>query len=385
MRASLVTMFSLASLACGPIEERRDEVVVERFSELLIVDEALLQSPLELEVRKLDFAFLMRSLYEAQAEQASQAWFDALRSASDQPDAFFRALTCPWLKSAPENACDDDCGACVSHALPLEGAPLRLIALAYRPDLALVELPGSEQGQLRFVFAMQTSEAAPEATLPMTVIFEYPLPEALSASAWAERFHALSPLRHDLSAYRRELAGLAALATRVDRPEQVTIRTRDDAFSDGRMLAWSAEAAGPKRITLENSVDLERTSTAQLEGALPEGSRHLSSLELRVPESLWADSVTRASAFPVLPDDTLAERLRLISCHGCHADGRSQQGFHIAPTAVGRARVSRFLHDPDDSQNDELSRREDALRTLLARAESKRALPHASETQSETR
>ncbi len=89
----------------------------------------------------------------------------------------------------------------------------------------------------------------------------------------------------------------------------------------------------------------------------------VSSRELHAPERFWADSVSRATPSPAFADAKLTEMLRLVSCQGCHADERSQDGFHIAPRA--RARVSRFLHDPERPEDDELTRRADALRTLL--------------------
>jgi hypothetical protein len=363
-RSILAWALSWLAGACGALEEQRDRVVVDRFSELLIVDEELLVANAASET--LDFAALLRALLREQADAATGAWIEAWGAASDRPEAFAESVLCPWLRSRPENACDARCGQCDERVYTPEQAPFRLTAIAYRPDLALGMQAEHPQGQLRFVFALRSTE---DIELPVTLIFEYPLSARWSAARWAARFHALATERSDLMAYRRALQALARAAIASDPGARVTLRVRDDLSSDGRMLAWAVDAAGGlTRLALEDTVDLAHGSLASLRAALPD--HELSSQELHVPARFWADSVTRATPTPELADHALSASLRLISCQGCHADERSQGGFHIAPAARGRARVSRFLHDPEQPADDELARREDALRTLLRALES---------------
>ncbi|MEO7327048.1 MAG: hypothetical protein ABI193_00615, partial [Minicystis sp.] len=76
-------------------------------------------------------------------------------------------------------------GAC---ALDLTKAPFRLSSIVNRVDAGGVVGVGAP-GEGRFVFgAFDLNNGAP---LPMTVIFEYALPTAISTFSWAQQFHAL--------------------------------------------------------------------------------------------------------------------------------------------------------------------------------------------------
>ncbi|HEX6240125.1 MAG TPA: hypothetical protein VFZ61_04505 [Polyangiales bacterium] len=352
-------------LGCGAIEERDGRREVDRFSALLLVDPHWIGPTQDAETELPTLPEVLAPLLGAEESNvALSQWLDAWADESDAPPAFRADLLCPWLRADATNGCDATCAFCVERRLDAASEPFRLIALAYRPDLALVNGSVRGQGELRLVYAV-TRARQREVELPMSVIVELPLAARVSARQWAERFHALSALRDDPRLFRRGLRVLVDDARAVDAPASVNVRVRDALHSDGRMLAFRPHAGRLRRASLQDTIDLALQSTRELEATFA-SARADGAGALEVPEQLWAERVDRHSGWPQLADAKLSRALRLQSCHGCHADEHSLDGFHIAPGAVGRARVSRFLHDPEDLANDELSRREDALRTLLA-------------------
>lgn len=363
-----VVSVAVVTLGCGAIDERGAREEIDRFSELLLVDPAWVE-PVDDPASQLPSLpeLLASLLADPEPSAALEAWLEAWADESDDADAWRAEVLCPWLQHDSANGCDAACGACTERQLDGASAPFRLSGLSYRPDLALTEGMVRGQGELRLVYAVTRGPAAPTSApeLAMSVIVELPLSSRLTAQGWAERFHALGAQRDDARAFRRALRQLVDDARQVDDPGQVSVRVQDLAHAKGRMLAWHPSAGLLERIRLQDTIDLTQTSTRQIEAAFADVHADGAGA-LEVPAAMWAVRVDRDSGWPSLSDAKLSHALRLESCHGCHAEEHSLGGFHIAPGAVGRARVSRFLHDPDDLDNDELSRRADALRTLLA-------------------
>jgi hypothetical protein len=357
---------------CGAIEEREGQLHIERFSELLIVDDELLRADGDPARDLPGLVPVLSGLLALDASDTSPllAWLEGWQAASDHSAQFQGDVTCRWLRATPENRCTDDCASCAERTLAPDAAPFRLIGIAYRPDLALATGNAPGQAQLRLVYALTLgpASAAESPELSLSMILELPLSDRLEPAQWAADFHALAALRSDVAAYRRALRARVEAARAVQTPERVSLRIRDASFSAGRMLAWAPRGTRLTRIGLENTVDL-RTPEATLEATLASQAPHDSPQTLEVPAALWADTVDAHSSWPNPSDKTLRQTLRLISCHGCHAEDHSTGGFHVAPGQLGRARVSSFLHRPEAPEGDELSRREDALRTLLVRSE----------------
>ena len=92
--------------------------------------------------------------------------------------------------------------------------------------------------------------------------------------------------------------------------------------------------------------------------------------QLHVVPQAWLATVTHARTARFSAPDTepaLAHAFALGTCDGCHgAEADNLAGFHIAPERSGRARISRFLYDPEAPERAELTRRADALRAMLS-------------------
>ena len=357
--------------ACGAIVEPKDRVKVDRFAELLIVDDALLSGEGESSAvpseQIASFGTLWRAAAGAQQEVALARWLSEWESVSDAPAFVYEQVRCRWLRATQDNQCDPSCGRCAERRLDPDKAPFRLIGVSYRPDLALATgEPQLSKQECRLVFALSSDARAsdPNRELAVSVIFELRLTAPAEAASWAERFHSLSPLSARPPAFRRALSELVADA--VQAPKEVSLRLRDDAFSNGQMLAWQLGPRELTRVGLANTVDPAQASQSDLRAHLLAQRDDLERGEPNLPAAWRRSEVSRATPLPETGDPALDPLLAVVTCQGCHGDERTIGGFHLAPRQANRQRVSRFLHDPEHPADDELARREDALRTLLA-------------------
>ncbi|MDB4995352.1 MAG: putative lipoprotein [Myxococcaceae bacterium] len=190
----------LACAACGPLTEDRasapepscateaaaDAHEVDPFMELLVIDEAVTQSPL------------------AQNANGGPLGFrHTMEQIAGSPDEA-QATTLAWLeKWAPPS---------LTKGFDLAHAPFRLIGVANRIDLSEVTEPvGTTAGEARLLFGATDGPGDDPASrpLPITVIVELHL--VGDRTAWAKRWHALgakgAPGKIDAE-YTQALVGL---------------------------------------------------------------------------------------------------------------------------------------------------------------------------------
>jgi len=142
------------------------------------------------------------------------------------------------LDGLPAGATDEEWAG----KLKLENAPLRLSAIAYRPDLFKGKLQNGclrdvqSAGEGRLIFQAINADRKP---LPFTVIFEYGLvaDEPNTLIEWAKRWHRLASLEIGTDAYLDELAAITRSFTdanlALERPNNVALnQLRTNEFFD---------------------------------------------------------------------------------------------------------------------------------------------------------
>lgn len=338
-----------------------DGVRVERFRELVVVDDAVTSGDRARNATRGPFGFAraMTALggSDAGGRALARQLVDAWAAASPTPRV--RAeLTCAWLRRSGANECDDGCGRCAREELDLARAPFRLAAIANRVDLGAHPDALSEAGEGRLVFAVVDGDgddpAAP--SLEATVIFEYALPGG--RREWAERFHTLSRFTSFGDDYQ---AALAAVTERfVSAPRLAQIRINDGAFDPTPRLYELALRDGdlaPRalRNTPKASLDGSQELAAWIRAhdAEVRADRHV------VPTAMRASSVERGRVVSVDVPEDLRVAFARGTCNGCHGEAApTLGGFHVAPRGRGADRLSRFVHDPAAPRRDDLARRE---------------------------
>jgi len=338
-----------------------DGVRVERFRELVVVDDAVVLGERARNVTRgpFGFAHAMAALGggedggRALARDLVDAWAEAAPTSRVRAD-----LTCAWLRRSSSNACDDACARCAREDLDLSRAPFRLAAIANRVDLGAHPDALSEAGEGRLVFAVVDGEGDDAAAKPLeaTVIFEYALPGG--RREWAERFHTLSRYTSFGDDYQ---AALAAVTERfVGAPRLAQIRVNDGAFGPAPRLyelALAQGRLGPRplrntpRASLEGSLELAAWITEHESDV--RSDRHV------VPVAMRAPSVDRGHVVSVGVAEDLRAAFARGTCNGCHGEAApTLGGFHVAPRGRGAARLSTFVHDPAAPRKDDLGRRE---------------------------
>ena len=346
-------LLSLLALLAGctesPMPTGCDGVAIDPQKEIVIVEPSVIQGPRAQNsgVGALSF----RHVAEAQASGFVASIFDAYAAVSPGRGAALESRVLWKWRAA---------------GLALPSSPLRLIAVANRLDLAGEPDDVGGAGEARLVFALTDGPGddphSPE--LPMTVIFEYAL--GGDARTWTADFHALSRYETFSEAYA---VALESLVARFQTLSQV--RIDDQAFGDGQLFAELALDPLSGRLvprglrnTPEASVD-----PALLAGLVTSNADAIIADRWLLPEELRAKTTYGSASWP-LPNVSEAARTAFAAgtCSGCHGQVTpSRGGFHISPGAVGTGRLSTFLFDVANPDNDELSRRATLLsRTLCA-------------------
>ncbi len=362
---------------------------VNRFQELTVVDEAVLNDPRSR--NREGGAWSFRHVVEQMTPPSTTTsaflteWLRSWQSeqrvnlfAVPSRPRLSTVVMCPWLKRTLANACNDDCTTCAARELEPAEAPFRLIGIVNRLDLHETE-QRDEPGEGRLVYAL-TDGAADGATSPplrMTVAFEYNLPSSGGRDVhyWAARWHALGRYTELGDQFRSELAGLTRDFTErganlggVGGSALGQLRTNEielDWLWDLREfhLTETGLQLAPTTNTPDRSVNGSAELSAFAKANLSEviAGRHRTPATLTggaaVPENKWR-----------LPGTS--EELRVAfaknTCDGCHQGEETPVdfNFHISPLRKGTDKLSRFMNDPAGG-NDVLRAREATMRNAL--------------------
>lgn len=349
--------------------ERADPV--DRFRELEIVDESVVG-----DVRARNDAagaFSFRNLVinlAGNEDDAADVVFDTLRRLGPDTE---REVLCPWLRETPANACDATCSSCAAHRLDLSRAPLRLLAISNRVDLGDKPDAASPAGEVRFVYGVTHGPGDDPRSAPraMTVIVEYALPDTRSPAAWASAWHALGSLEG--APYLDALEGIARETTRTGALAQIRTNAAAGEPDPGmRELAMNDEGRFRPRA-LRNTPRPDLAASNTLATFLRDNEEAVRRDMHVLPENMRADWVdTRGASAPQVPLSAAPADVQRAfaagTCNGCHGGSNPvvDDVFHVSPFRSGRAKLSRFLHDPEPGADDDLSRRERDLRRRLA-------------------
>ena len=390
-RVAIVVLGALAA-ACSsspsdpaPVASACAPVAIDRFKELLVVDDAVVTDPRA--SNSLDgpwsFRERMRELAggsEADARELTMGWLRQfgdtskvnLFSVPSRPQTN-SVLICPWLKRTDANECNQDCSTCTKTDLDLAKAPFRLIGIANRLDLHDVE--PARRGEARYVYALTdgASDAASSAPMRMTIGFEYALPATgqHTVRSWAERWHALGSHATFDASYRADLAALLAdVAAGETSPGPLAqLRTNDRELEwDWSMrefkLSNGALVEGPVFNTPDRSLNAgpELAAFVLASQAAVLKDNHV------VPTKFIGGNSSPAGpwSLPQVPEN-LRKAFARNTCDGCHQTEATPAdiNFHISPFRAGVDRVSPFLSNPAAPETDELARRAEQMQTAL--------------------
>ncbi len=234
-------------------------------------------------------------------------------------------------------------------------------------------------GEGRLMFGVTDGAADDPASKPlaMVTIFEYVLPETRSLNEWAASWHALAKLDGQGEQYRAALQAITdGFVTRNARPGRqngsalAQVRTNEAALSwiwqlrefglatDGSLTlrpVWNTPAE-----QLNNSQTLARFVNENAE--LIRAKKHVLPAAMRPGAS---DALRFSWAMPGVDAET-TRAFTEGTCNGCHqTHSVVDSAFHISPFRSGRAKVSRFLYDPDHAGNDEVHTRAASFREAL--------------------
>lgn len=387
--------------ACSSASDGADgeeNVSVDRFKELEIVDEAVVGDARASNASDGPWSFrhAVEHMMPAGANPGEfvRAWFEEWVTTTkvngfevDRPNetrsASMKArILCPWQRRTPANGCNEDCSVCTASApqLDLAVAPFRLLAIANRMDVR-DELGHSANGEARLVFAL-TGGAGDDPTvpaMPMTVIFEYALPLSTPLRGWAESWHALGKHAAFDEAYKAELQALTdRFVSRGMSPSDPNGSAISQVRSNESVLNWIWQLreftlgtdGRLHQHTVLNTPAASFNRSEVLQAFIRANAEGLKANKYLVPEGLLAGSADqllfRWSVGDVDPDAAAA--FAKGTCNGCHSEGANPSldtAFHISPFRKGTASVSPYLHNPADTEHDELARRAVVLRRGL--------------------
>jgi hypothetical protein len=249
--------------------------------------------------------------------------------------------------------------------LNLSQAPMRLLAIVYRPDLR--DLSQGKAGEGRFVFGVLGPS---DSSLLFTVILEYILPAktATEVKDWAVAFQRLSTLPHgptfnaELEKITNRFAGKNVAPSRINGSAISQVRTNEIALVD---LPWelrefrlNASDKLLREVTVRQAPDLDFNNTPALARWVDTNAAAILGLtgkgSIEVPLSfegrpfragaivneidVWdSDATNRSAMF----------RVAINTCNGCHGAETATSFLHIEPRAPGfAARLSAFLSGP---------------------------------------
>ncbi|MEO7111071.1 MAG: hypothetical protein ABI183_11595 [Polyangiaceae bacterium] len=342
---------AIATIGCGPLTADAPATTstcsntavtggheVDPWKELLVVDDAVMNDAAAKNETDgpLSFRFVMERL--AGSTTDASTW------------------TSTWMKSWAPSSLDID--GDLAHA------PFRLIAVANRMDLSQPAGSGSAEGRLIFAATDGPGDDPASNALPLTVIVEFDLPGA--PSNWAARWHALGAFDTFNAQYIDALTTLTSAFVSSENLGQIRI---NDGLEDPRGVLHEFHLANGSLV----STGLERTPTHTMDGTASLGDYlnanrdEILAGDYKLPQTFLAPEITLGSTW-TLPgvDEQLRKAFAAGTCDGCHGGENPviDGAFHVSPFRQGTAKVSRFLFDPDNRDDDELTRRAAILRNL---------------------
>jgi hypothetical protein len=337
-RALSAVILASASAACGPILDEHvssdPPVPVDRWKELLVLDERVTASA--------------AASNDADGPLGFRHAMERISASSGDPEAATRAWLDAW---APPTL----------PRLDLAHAPFRLIGVSSRLDLSPPE------GRLLFAATDGAGDDSESSPLPITVIAEFRLDG--DAAEWAARWHALGAHADFDAEYIQALVGVTEGFVAAEHLAQV--RVNDASSGRATLYEMHPDAASGRLVPAK----LRRTPSPSLDGSPDLAAFVLAHRDdvfadrHELPSEMEADRIDLGGTWG-LPDvdEPLRHAFAASTCDGCHGTEHPVQdgAFHVSPLRVGRDRASRFLNDPDHSNDDELARREGVLRAFLA-------------------
>ena len=120
-----------------------------------------------------------------------------------------------------------------------------------------------------------------------------------------------------------------------------------------------------------NTPDVSINSSSELRAWLNDNRTAVLANRHHLPARLLGGEATLDTTWVATVDEPLRKAFAKETCNGCHhseIDSFVDINFQLSPLRVGRDRVSRFLHNPDDLEHDELAARSRFMQqTLCAR------------------
>lgn len=237
-------------------------------------------------------------------------------------------------------------------------APLRLLAIVYRPDL--VDAATAPAGEGRLIYGATDPMFG---TKNLTLTFEFALPTDLtlpggqktSPRFWRESFANLSLVPFG-PAYNARLEALTALfvESAEGRSHILQVRTNEQFFGQGWDLREFRPDAGQARLVqvpVAQTPDpsLNTANATELIQWIKANADDIGAERHKLPQKfLGASGFLIDDLFFWLKDAGLKESTRgafaRATCNGCHGGETGTRFLHIAPRlAVEPAKLSRFL------------------------------------------
>ncbi len=404
LRALLATVLLSASIAAGCSSKSDSQsstasdcgIAIDRFKELSIVDDAVITDPRSR--NDIDGKWSFRHAVESAMPDGAnpsefvlgwlEDWistaevngFQIDRNLESRTAQINALLICPWLHARPENNCDDACSTCAARELDLAKAPFRLLAIVNRTDLRVKPNVTSKAGESRLVFGFTRGPAddPSSAAAPMTLIFEYGLPETSSPADWVQRWHALGrhaafddDYKRELEALTESFVGRGVAPGRPNGSALSQVRTNESTFEwIWQLREFRLDGAGDLRVApVTNTPGESLNGSTVLRDFVLSNNDAVKGDRAVLPTSLLAGSADEFLFrwnIPGVDEPTRAAFAR-ETCNGCHAGENPtvDTAFHVSPFRSGIAKLSPFLNNPADQANDELSNRAHAMRELL--------------------
>lgn len=239
--------------------------------------------------------------------------------------------------------------------LDLENAPVRLLAIVFRPDLR----KEGQGGEGRLVFEVLNSVGQSER---MTIIFEYGLPlvgRFKTALAWAEAFHELSNYEPGSYDFNRRLATITkyfvakpnAKRRENNKSNINQVRTNEILFAPQwqlREFRIDPSSGLLKQVTVKQTPDQSFNNSFELAQMIDSNTDAILNNTFEVPSKMLggkADVGISGPAWNASVSNPLALRKFAVNtCNGCHGSETATGFLHISNRLPGRpATLSPFF------------------------------------------
>lgn len=384
------------------------KLTIDRFKELAIVDEGVLNDPRAKNANNgvWSFRHAIENMMPAGADASEfvMTWLRGgwaelttlngypldpnLKTDRERREVQER-LICPWLKLSESNGCDMTCTNCTQRKLDLSLAPFRLIAITNRMDLRK-EVVATPYGEGRLVFAVtrdpgDTAAAKPcsdifnpnNCTLPMSVIFEYRLPETRTLVEWAKAWHELGGFATQDEPYRAALEQVTnSFTKRGSNPTAINgsaigqIRTNESALQWlWQLREFGLDATGNLKLQpVRNTPPQSLNNNEVLSKWVNANADAIKAGRFELPTALRAGAADQFMYTWKLPgvDAGLRTAFASSTCNGCHSEEKPQldRAFHVSPFKLGIEKLSPFMNDPA-GRPDDLSHRATLMQDAL--------------------